>query len=81
MGWKSLFNERLVQHPIVKAKLSQGLIMMNRSVSGGPNVDNINFTVKSSPISKAKQSYEPTSAGIQISSAANSAISSFKVSY
>ena len=34
MGWKSLFNEKLVQHPIVKSKLSQGLMMMNRSVSG-----------------------------------------------
>lgn len=34
MGWKSLFNEKLVQHPTVKSKLGQGLMMMNRSVSG-----------------------------------------------
>ena len=32
--WKSLFSEKLLKHPNVKAKLSQALIMMNRSVSG-----------------------------------------------
>ncbi|RNA12424.1 tuftelin-interacting 11 [Brachionus plicatilis] len=34
VGWKSLFSEKLLQHPSIKAKLSQGLMMMNRSVSG-----------------------------------------------
>jgi tuftelin-interacting protein 11 len=34
VGWKSLFNEKLLQHPNIKAKLTQGLLMMNRSVSG-----------------------------------------------
>jgi tuftelin-interacting protein 11 len=36
LGWKSLFNEKIVQHPSIKSKLSQGLMMMNRSVSGAP---------------------------------------------
>ena len=34
VGWKSLFNEKLLQHPSVKVKLTQGLQMMSMSVSG-----------------------------------------------
>jgi hypothetical protein len=34
VGWKSLFNEKILQHPNIKTKLSYALAMMNRSVSG-----------------------------------------------
>lgn len=34
LGWKSQFPEKLLNHPNIKAKLTQGLIMMNQSVSG-----------------------------------------------
>ena len=36
IGWKGLFNEKILQHSAIKSKLSQGLMMMNRSVSGAP---------------------------------------------
>ena len=34
IGWKNLMPDKLVQHPHIKNKLSQGLIMMNRSLAG-----------------------------------------------
>ena len=34
IGWKNLMPDKLVQHPNIKNKLSQGLIMMNRSLAG-----------------------------------------------
>jgi tuftelin-interacting protein 11 len=34
MGWKSIMGEKLTEHPNIKLKLSQALMMMNRSVNG-----------------------------------------------
>lgn len=35
IAWKARFSEKLLQHPNIKAKLSQGLLMMDRSMHGG----------------------------------------------
>lgn len=83
IGWKSQFPERLHTHPSVKAKLSQALIMMNRSLSGGANIDNAVYTkqVPRQP-PPPQQQQQPSSladAGVQILSTANAKITSFKV--
>jgi len=75
VGWKSLLPPSLVQHPLVKARLTQALIMMNRSVSGGPNVDMAAAYQPAVPPPVARQ---PVVAGIQVQSASTAQVTSFK---
>ena len=85
IGWKGLFPEKLLLHPSIKAKLSQGLIMMNRSVSGGANLDNIGYKPKptvATPVQaqQRSESFDINTSGVQIQSAASAKITSFRVS-
>jgi tuftelin-interacting protein 11 len=73
-GWKNLIPDKLLQHPNIKAKLSHGLIMMNRSVSGAQV--SVNDTYPASSVPQQEQTLKPTSAGVQLTS--NPSISSFK---
>ena len=73
-GWKNLIPDKLLQHPNIKAKLSHGLIMMSRSVSGAQV--SVNDTYPASAVPQQEQTLKPTSAGVQLTS--NPSISSFK---
>jgi tuftelin-interacting protein 11 len=53
IDWKSMFAEKLTQHPTIKTKLGQGLLMMNRSLSGA-TVSYTNMAIQS------KQQQEPS---------------------
>jgi tuftelin-interacting protein 11 len=74
MGWKSLFNEKLVQHPIVKSKLSQGLMMMNRSVSGST----VSYQQTQHPVTSNAVASKPAQEEKLAQSASLPSISSFK---
>ncbi len=50
LGWKALFSEKLLNNPVIKAKLSQGLVMMNKSASGGA----VSYTPVTTPVVVAK---------------------------
>ncbi|CAF0720469.1 unnamed protein product [Brachionus calyciflorus] len=75
VGWRSLFNEKLIQHPNVKAKLTQGLLMMNRSVSGVQ----VAYTPETPPVLQpieVPSSESLKDKGVQLST--TPAVSSFK---
>ncbi len=79
IGWKTLFPSNLIQQPVVKARLSQALIMMNRSVSGGPNIDNVSAYKEPSPQVPLINKQSPQfSSGVQVQSASTAKVTSFR---
>lgn len=66
VGWKSLFSEKLAQHPHIRAKFSQGLIMIDRSVSGAQvTYTHVESTATASQAKSAPMSLEPTNEGLK----------------
>lgn len=79
--WKTLLGDKLAQHPSIKAKLSQGLMMMSRSVSGAQvsyHTSGMSEERKSKPMEEATSidSEQLKTKGMQTSS--NPSISTFK---
>jgi tuftelin-interacting protein 11 len=78
VNWKNLFSSELLENPTIKAKMTQALVMMNKSVSGAtvsfaPSVTQA-FTPQR-PLNTSKPA-DNSMIGVQIT--ANPSINSFK---